>query len=193
MAKPDLDPSVFAAPVRLDLIQAVVVAQDAARRRGTAATRNRALVSGGGRKPWRQKGTGRARQGSIRAPQFSGGGVVFGPQPRSYAQRIPRQVRRAALRAVLSLRNGEGNVRRVESFPLPEPRTRHVVAELGRLGLDDVLIVTRERDPSLERAARNLPRVRVLCVAGLNVRDVLARRSLLLVGDAAEGVAERLS
>jgi large subunit ribosomal protein L4 len=170
----------------------VVVAQMAARRSGTAATKNRALVSGGGRKPYRQKGTGRARQGTIRAPQFAAGGVVFGPQPRSYGQRVPKKVRKAALRSALSLRHGEGCVRVVPELELEAPKTRLVKQRLDELELDDVLIVTRERDETLERAARNLPRVRVLAAAGLNVRDVLARASLLLVGDAVEAVVERL-
>jgi large subunit ribosomal protein L4 len=192
MARAKLDSGVFEAPVRPDLIHAVVVAQMAARRCGSAATKNRALVSGGGRKPYRQKGTGRARQGTTRASQFKAGGVVFGPQPRSYTQSVPKKVRRAALRSALSLRHGEGHVKVVKAFELPEPRTRHVAAELAKLEIDDVLIVTRERDPGLERAARNLPRVRVLSVAGLNVRDIIARKQLLLVGDAVDGVVERL-
>ena len=192
MAAKKLPSGVFEAPIRPDLIHSVVVAQMAARRSGSAATKNRALTSGGGRKPYRQKGTGRARQGTIRAPQFAAGGVVFGPQPRSYAQRLPKKVRRAALRSALSLRNGEGNVKVVKTFELPEAKTRHVAAQLEKLELDDVLIVTREREPELERAARNLPRVRVLAAAGLNVRDVMARAHVLLVGDAAEAVAERL-
>jgi large subunit ribosomal protein L4 len=192
MAREKLDSGVFEAPIRPDLIHTVVVAQMAARRQGSAATKNRALVSGGGRKPHRQKGTGRARQGTIRAVQFKAGGVVFGPQPRSYAQHVPKKVRKAALRSALSLRHGEGHVKVVAEFQLPEPKTRHVAAGLAKLELDDVLIVTRERDLELERAARNLPRVRVLTVSGLNVRDVIARKHLLLVGDAVEGVVERL-
>ncbi len=189
----DLDPRIFDAPVRPDLLHATVVAQDAARRRGTHATKTRSLVSGGGRKPWRQKGTGRARQGSSRAAYWAGGGVVFGPQPRSYAQRVPKQVRKAALRSALSLRKREERVAVIDGFPLPEPKTRHVVSHLAQLGAPDVLIVTRERDPQLERAARNLPTVRVLPVIGLNVRDVLARERLLILRDALPALAERLS
>ncbi len=191
--KPELDSRVFDAPVRPDLIHGVVVAQQSARRSGTAATKNRALVSGGGRKPFRQKGTGRARAGTIRASQWAGGGVVFGPQPRSFAQHLPKKVRRAALRSALSLRNGEGVLQVVDSFALPEIKTRLVVQRLEELGVDDVLIVTRERDPTLERSARNIPTVRVLPVDGLNVRDVLARKSLLIVGDAVDAIVERLT
>ncbi len=187
-----LDPKIFGAPVRRDLIHAVVVSQMAIQRAGTHATKNRARVSGGGRKPYRQKGTGNARQGTIRAGQYAGGGVVFGPQPRSYEQRIPKKVRRAALRSVLSLRKQEGAVKQVDSFDLPEVKTRLVVEKLTKLGAEDALIVTPERDRRLELAARNLRRVRVLAVGGLNVRDVLARKHLVLVGKAASAIAERL-
>ena len=187
-----LDSRVFDAPVRPDLLHAVIVAQDAGQRAGTAATKNRALVSGGGRKPYRQKGTGRARQGTTRAGQWAGGGVVFGPQPRSYEQRIPKKVRRAALRSAVSLRNGEGRLQVVDAFELSETKTRLVVERLRELGAEDALIVTRERDTRLERAARNLPTVRVLAVPGLNVRDVLARDHLVVVGDALDAIVERL-
>ena len=189
----ELDAKVFSAPVRPDLMQAVVVAQAAARRSGTAATKNRALVSGGCSKPYRQKGTGRARQGTTRAPQFAGGGVVFGPQPRSYEQRIPKKVRRAALRSAVSLRNAEQRVHVVDSLDLPEAKTRRVVELLGRIGVDDALLVTAERQVDLERAARNLPRVNVLSAMGLNVRDVLARKHLVLTASAMEALRERLT
>lgn len=192
MASPALDPKIFEAPVRADLIHAVVVGQNAARRRGTHATKNRSRVSGGGRKPFKQKGTGNARQGTIRASQFAGGGVAFGPQPRSYDQRIPKKIRKAALRSALSLRKREDQLQVVPTLELAEPKTRLLAARLRELGAEDVLIVTRERDAALERSSRNLQRVRVLAVAGLNVRDVLRRKKLILVGDAVEAVVERL-
>jgi len=192
MAETELDSRIFAAPVRRDLIHSVVVGQMAARRSGTAASKNRSLVSGGGRKPFRQKGTGRARQGSTRVAQFAGGGVAFGPQPRSYQQKIPKKVRKAALRAALSLRNGEGSLRVVETIEIPEGKTRQMVAELDRLGTRDVLIVTAQRDLKLERAGRNLPTVRVLSVAGLNVRDIVARKNLVLTREAVALIVERL-
>ncbi len=187
-----LDKSIFEAPIRPDLMQAVVIAQLAARRSGTAATKNRALVAGGGRKPWRQKGTGRARHGSIRTPQWAGGGVVFGPQPRSYAMDLPKKIRKAALRAALSLRHREGRLQVVKTFELEEIKTRLVAARLRELEAEDALLVTAERDLRLEKAARNLPSVRVLAVAGLNVLDVLARQHLILVGDAVRAIEERL-
>lgn len=187
-----LDSKIFDVPFRPDLIHAVVVAQMAERRGGNAATKNRSLVSGGGRKPFRQKGTGRARSGTIRAAQNSGGGVVFGPQPRSYAQRIPKKLRKAALRCALSVRNREGRMKIVESFELAETRTKRMLERLKELGTEDALIVTAQRDRRLELAGRNLPRVRVLAAAGLNVRDVLARENLVLTRAAVEAIVERL-
>jgi len=187
-----LDRAIFDAPIRPDLMHSVVVGQMAARRSGTAATKNRSLVAGGGRKPFRQKGTGRARSGTIRAAQAVGGGVVFGPQPRSYAQHVPKKVRRAALRSALSLRNKEKRLQVVDSFDLEEIRTKLMLERLRELKLDDVLIVTAERDRRLELAGRNLPQVRVLPVSGLNVRDVLARQNLLLTKDAVKAIVERL-
>ncbi len=188
----DLDSSIFDAPIRRHLLHAVVLAQLAARRAGTAATKNRAMVSGGGRKPFRQKGTGRARQGSSRVAQMEGGGVVFGPQPRSYAQRLPKKMRRAALRSALSLRKSENRVKVVDTLELAEPRTRLLVEELRGLDIDDALIVTQDRDRHLELASRNMPRVRVLPAAGLNVFDVLARQNLVLTQGALEAIVERL-
>jgi large subunit ribosomal protein L4 len=165
-----LDPQIFEAPVRTDLIHTVVVAQLAARRRGTHATKNRALVSGGGSKPYRQKGTGRARQGTTRAGQFSGGGIVFGPQPRSYAQRVPKRIRKAALRSALSLRKSEDAVHVVESLELPEIKTRLLLQKLAEMGASDALVVTPERDRTLELASRNARSIKVLPVGGLNGR-----------------------
>jgi large subunit ribosomal protein L4 len=192
MAAAKLPSAVFEVPIRPDLIHSVVVAQDAARRRGTVATKNRALVSGGG-KPWRQKGTGRARHGSNRTVQWAGGGVVFGPQPRSWAQRVPKKVRAAALRSALSLRRSEERVSVVKDFGLKEPKTRLVAERLKKLGTEDALIVVKDRDTALERAARNLPRVRVLAVVGVNVRDVVAREHLVITQEALEALVERLS
>jgi large subunit ribosomal protein L4 len=188
----NLDPEIFQAPIRPDLLHTVVTAQLADRRRGTHATKSRALVSGGGIKPWKQKGTGRARQGSIRAPQWTKGGIVFGPQPRSYSQAVTKKVRRAALRSALSLRNSQDAVQVVDSLELPEIKTRLLVKKLEGLGAPDALIVTAERDLRLELAGRNLPTVRVLPVAGLNVFDVLARKKLVVLADALPKLVERL-
>ena len=189
----ELDPRIFDAPIRGDLLHTVSVAQLAARRSGTAAVKSRAQVSGGGIKPWKQKGTGRARQGSIRAPQWAGGGVVHGPRPRDYEISVPKKVRKAALRSALSLRKREDRVLVVEDLELAEPRTKLLIAKLRELGAEDVLIVTLDRDRNLELAGRNLQRVRVLAVMGLNVRDVLLRKHLVITRPALQAVVERLS
>jgi large subunit ribosomal protein L4 len=190
----ELDPAVFEAPVRPHLFHAEVRRQLAKRQRGTHSSKNRAGVSGGGIKPWRQKGTGRARQGSIRAPQWSGGGAVFGPVPRSHEHELPKKVRRAALRGALSLRRQEGALLAVDALDL-EPRTRQAVELLRRLGLDgsaSVLIVVAGADQPIERAARNLPWARVLRVEGLNTYDVLRHQRLLVTRDALDAIHARL-
>jgi len=190
----ELDSAVFEAAVKPHLFHAEVRRQLAARRRGTHGTKNRAAVSGGGAKPWRQKGTGRARQGTNRAPQWKGGGVVFGPVPRDYVYAVPKKVRRAALRGALSVRLGEGAVTVVESIELGEYKTRRVVELLAGLGLagDSVLIVIESADAELEKSARNLPGVTVLRVGGVNVYDVLRHRRLLMTKAGAAAVAVRL-
>jgi large subunit ribosomal protein L4 len=191
----ELAPEIFEAPVKKHLFHAEVRRQLAKRQRGTHSTKNRAAVSGGGTKPWRQKGTGRARQGSNRAPQWAGGGSVFGPVPRSHAHDLPKKVRRAALRSALSLRHKEGTLLAVDALALDEPKTRKMVERLGKLGLDgqdSVLIVVAGPDPAVERAARNLRWVSVLRVEGLNTYDVLRHRRLLMTQAALEAIHARL-
>jgi large subunit ribosomal protein L4 len=192
----ELDPAVFEAKVLPHLFHAEVRRQLAARRAGTHSTKNRAAVSGGGSKPWRQKGTGRARQGTIRAPQWSGGGVVFGPVPRSYEHALPKKVRRAALRGALSLRLRDGDLLIADSLSLAEPKTRQAVALLADLGLDgsqSVLIVIDGSEADVERACRNLSWARVLRVEGLNTYDVLRHQKLLLTRVAVAAVEARLA
>lgn len=190
----ELDPAVFEAPIKPHLFHAEVRRQLSRRRSGGHSTKNRAAVSGGGAKPYRQKGTGRARQGTTRAPQFHGGGAVFGPVPRSYDQKLPKKARRAALRAALSLRLREEAVSVVESFGLEEYSTRRMVEILTALGVmeDSLLIVLEASDPHVERSARNLPRVSVIRAEGLNVYDVLRHRRILFVREAALSVQRRL-
>ena len=190
----DLDPSIFEAPVRRHLFHAEVRRQLAKRRRGTHSTKNRAAVSGGGIKPWKQKGTGRARQGTIRAPQWAGGGVVFGPVPRSYEHALPKKVRRAALLGALSHQLSEGNITVVDALGLSEYKTKRISQLLRDLSLTEapVLIVIAAEDPFVERSARNLHHVSVLRVAGLNVYDVLRHRKLLLTKAAVAAISERL-
>ncbi len=190
----DLDAVVFEAPVRPHLHHAEVRRQLAARRAGTHSTRNRSAVSGGGSKPWRQKGTGRARQGSTRSPQWAGGGAVFGPVPRGYEHKLPKKMRRAALRSALSQRLQEQELVILDALSLPEGRTRHVAEVLRQLGLVDerVLLVLPARDDVVERASRNLPRVRTVRAEGLNVYDVLWASRVVMTRDAVGAVEARL-
>jgi large subunit ribosomal protein L4 len=190
----ELSPVIFQAPVKPDLFHAEVCRQLAKRRAGTHSSRNRSAVSGGGPKPWRQKGTGRSRQGTTRAPQWAGGGVVFGPVPRSYEYSVPKKVRRAALRGALSLRREEGAITVVDEIELPEIKTRRVAEILNALSLagTGVLIVIDGANETLERSARNLPNVGVLRVAGLNVYDVLRYPKLLITRAALTTIEDRL-
>ena len=190
----ELSPAVFEAKVLPHLFHAEVRRQLAARRGGTHSTKNRASVSGGGSKPWRQKGTGRARQGTTRAPQWSGGGVVFGPVPRSYEHALPKKVRRAALRAALSHKLREGAVTVVDALALDGYSTKRVAGILEGLGLREggALIVIEAASPFVEGSARNLPGVSVIRAEGLNVLDVLRHRHLVMTRSAVLAVQQRL-
>jgi large subunit ribosomal protein L4 len=173
----ELPDEIFAAKVNVPLIHQVVVAQQAAARQGTHATKTRGEVRGGGKKPYRQKGTGRARQGSLRAPQYAGGGVVHGPQPRSYVQRTPKKMKAAALRGALSDRLSHGRVLVVSGFVDGDvPRTRDAVAVLtGAVAPGEKVLVVAHRDDELTwKSLRNVPSVHVLTEDQLNTYDVLA-------------------
>jgi large subunit ribosomal protein L4 len=170
----DLAETLFSAPINESLIHQAVVRQMAGRRLGTANTLTRGEVNGGGKKPWRQKGTGRARQGTKTAPHWAGGGVVFGPHPRSYEQKLPSKMRRSALRGVLSAKQADGAVRVVEGFELDEIKTKTVLARLGGWKAEGkVLVVLPARDETVERSCRNLREVRVILADSLNVIDLL--------------------
>jgi large subunit ribosomal protein L4 len=190
----DLAAAIFEVKVKPDLLHAEVTRQLAARHTGTHSTKNRAAVSGGGSKPWKQKGTGRARQGTTRAPQWAGGGSAFGPVPRSYDHKLPKKVRRAALRCALSQRLEEAAITVIDSLEIGEYKTKRVAEILGALGIEGggVLIVIDAEDAHIERSARNLPRVKVLRAAGLNVYDVLRYPSLVLTSAAVEAIDARL-
>ena len=190
----ELRPSVFEAPVRAHLFHAEVRRQLAARRAGTHATKNRAGVSGGGAKPWRQKGTGRARQGTTRAPQWAGGGIVFGPVPRSYEHALPKRVRRAALRSALSQKLSEGSLVVVDDLALDAYSTKRMAAILRGLGVGDggALVVLDAPSPRVEGSARNLPGISVIRAEGLNVYDVLRHRHLVMTRAALRATEERL-
>jgi len=183
----ELADALFGAPVKQDLIHQAVVRQLAGRRVGSADTLTRGEVAGGGRKPWRQKGTGRARQGSRSAPQWAGGGVVFGPHPRAFDMKMNARMRRAALKGVLSAKVTDGAVRVVEGFGLEEIGTRAFAARL--VGWDaggKVLVVLAARDHVVERSCRNLSEVRVILADSLNVVDLLEADTIVFTSDALE-------
>jgi large subunit ribosomal protein L4 len=170
----ELRDDIFGAPINEALMHQALVRQLANARLGTHKTKTRGEVSGGGSKPWRQKGTGRARQGSIRAPHWRGGGTVFGPQPRSYRQQMPRKMRRQALRSVLSVKAGGSQVVLLDALEMAEPKTREIQSLLQNLGIySSALILLPGRDEVVLRSVRNLPYVRTLVAQYLNVRDLL--------------------
>ena len=183
--KVDLADALFGAPVNQALIHQAAIRQMASRRIGSADTLTRAEVRGGGKKPWRQKGTGRARQGSRSAPHWKGGGVVFGPHPRSYEQKMNAKMRRAALRGVLSAKASDGALRVVEGFGLDEIGTSSFVERLGAWDAQGkVLVVLRGRDHVVERSCRNLQEVRVILADSLNVIDLLEADTIVFTRDA---------
>ena len=177
----DLSDELFAAPVNTAVLHQVVTAQLAARRTGTHDTKTRGEVRGGGKKPYRQKGTGRARQGSRTAPHYRGGGAVFGPHPRSYEQRLPRKMKRLALRGALTAKLGDEAIRIVDSFGLEAIKTADVVGVLSALNATGrVLVVAPATDETLRLSARNLPTVEVILADSLNVVDILNADTLVI-------------
>jgi len=191
--EPTLNEAIFGAKPRTHLLHQAVVMQLANRRTGSAATKSKGFVSGGGKKPWRQKGTGRARAGSIRSPIWVGGGTVFGPQPRDYSYRMPRTARREALLSALSLKKRENKVIVVDKFELDQAKTKLMVQALAELKVASALLVIPQADAKIERSARNLPKVKVLRVEGLNVYDLLRYEHLILTDDALKILQEKLA
>ena len=174
VSETELCDDIFAVPINQALMHQALVRQLANARLGTHKTKTRGEVSGGGRKPWRQKGTGRARQGSIRSPQWRGGGIVFGPTPRSYEQQMPRRMRRQALRSALSVKASGAQVKVVDTLVMDASRTKEMQGVLRNLGIDSsALILLPQRDETILRSVRNLSQVRTLVAQYLNVRDLL--------------------
>lgn len=180
----ELPAAIFEAPVNVDLMHQAFIRQMANARLGTHKTKGRSEVSGGGRKPWKQKGTGRARQGSTRAAHWVGGGKVHTPKPRSYAQAMPVKMRRAALRSALSAKAAQSEIVILEALEIPEPKTRLMAQALDRLvGEASALIVIPGRDETYEqviRSAKNIPDAKTLLVGYLNIRDLLGYQRLIL-------------
>jgi large subunit ribosomal protein L4 len=190
----ELNDAVFGIEPNTHVLHEAVVMQRASLRQGTHKVKNRSEVRGGGRKPWRQKGTGRARQGSIRSPQWVGGGTVFGPTPRSYSYKLPKKVRRLALRSALSTKVNEENLVVLEALSLDAPKTKEVANMLKALDVNSkVLIVTADKDENVTRSANNIKSAKTLTVEELNVMDLLLHDKLILTKDAAEKAGEVLA
>jgi len=191
VGKVDLDDSVFGVEVNEHLLWEVVKAQRAKRRAGTHSTKRRDEVRGGGKKPYKQKGTGNARQGSIRAPHYVGGGKVFTPKPRDYEYHVPKKVMAGALRSALSLRAKESKLVVLEGFQLDSIKTKRVAEIIKKLGAKKALIVDAKNE-TLQKSARNLPKAKYLATEGLNVYDVLDHDTLVLTRATVETVTARL-
>ncbi|EGJ50523.1 50S ribosomal protein L4 [Desulfocurvibacter africanus] len=188
----ELAPEVFEVPVRPEILNLVVRAQRAAARSGTHMTKNRALITGGGKKPWRQKGTGRARAGSSRSPLWRHGATTFGPQPRSYAFKVNKKVRALALKMALSSKLAGNDLMVLNGIIMDEIKTKKFAAVAKGLGLQKALIVLNEVDNTLTLSARNVPDIKVLMADQLNVYDVLKYPQLVMLQSAVESVQERL-
>src|SRR5690625_1470890 len=190
----ELADAVFGIEPNEHVVHQVVVMQRAAKRQGTHAAKDRSAVRGGGRKPWRQKGAGRARHGSIRSPQWVGGGVVFGPTPREYGYKLPKKVRRLALKSALSSKVKEDALIVVDELQLDAPKTKAMVSIMSNLSVDHTaLIVTADYDEKVALSARNIPGVQVITANHVNVLDILKHDKLVLTKSAAEKVEEVLS
>ena len=188
----ELPEAIFGAPVKTHLLHHVVVAQLASRRAGTADTKTRREVSGGGKKPFKQKGTGRARMGSSRSPLLRGGGTVFGPHPRSYETKVNRKEIKGALRCALSAKAKENKIVVVDELSLAEPKTKEFVKVAKALGLSDALLVTEGASRNLGLGVRNLGAFKIIPVAGLNVYDVLSYDQLVITRTALDKITEVL-
>lgn len=190
----ELNDSIWAIEPNENVVFDAIIMQRASLRQGTHAVKNRSAVRGGGRKPWRQKGTGRARQGSIRSPQWRGGGVVFGPTPRSYSYKLPRKVRRLAIKSVLSQKVIDNDLIVVDSFSFDAPKTKEFAEVLNKLDVNaKVLVVLEDGNDFTALSARNLPNVTVVPADGINVLDVVGNQKLILTQAALSKIEEVLA
>lgn len=190
----ELSDAVFGIAPNPHVVHDAIVMQRASLRAGTHKTKGRSEVRGGGRKPWRQKGTGRARQGSIRAPQWKGGGVVFGPTPRSYAYKLPKKVRRLAIKSVLSAKVADNELIVLDQLTMEAPKTKQFVEVLKNLKVErKALIVTADIDENVALSARNIPGVKLVSADGINVLDVVGHDKLIMTKDAVQKVEEVLA
>ena len=186
----ELNDTVFAAPVNEHLVHMAVVLQLANKRQGTQSAKTRSEVSGGGRKPWRQKGTGHARQGSTRSPQWTGGGVVFAPKPRDYSFKMNRKEKEAAIKSVLTSKVNENKLFVLDELKFEEPKTRKMVAVMNNLNVSNALVVTAEKDEDVLRVTGNLQQARAIASNSLNVYDMLKYDSVIVTKQAVEKIEE---
>lgn len=189
----DLNDAIWAIEPNENAVFDAVIMQRASLRQGTSKVKNRHEVSGGGRKPWRQKGTGRARQGSIRSPQWRGGGIVFGPHPRSYSYTINKKVRRLAIKSVLSQKVLDNALVVVDAFAFDAPKTKAFAQSLAALKVSEKALVVLDGDDNAALAARNLPNVKVVAADGINVLDVVKFNKLILTQSALQKIEEALA
>ena len=188
--KIDLNDSVFAAPVNEHLVHMAVVLQLANKRQGTQKAKTRSEVRGGGRKPWRQKGTGHARQGSIRAPQWTGGGVVFAPTPRDYSVKMNKKEKQLAMKSVLTSKVNESKFIVLDELKLAEIKTKQIKAVLDNLKVEKALIVTKEKDDVVVKSANNLPKVATTALNNINVYDILKYDTVVVTSEAVAAIEE---
>lgn len=188
-----LKEEIFGIEPNESVVHEAVLVQRASLRQGTSSTKSRGEVRGGGRKPWRQKGTGRARVGTIRSPLWRGGSIIFGPKPRDFSYSIPKKKRRLALKSVLSAKVLDGQLIVLDQLSFEQPKTKEMVKVLEALKASDALVVTAELDENLDRSARNIPGVTPVTASGLNVYDILNHDKLILTKDAVAKVEEVLA
>lgn len=192
VSQAELADEIFSVPVKPSVLHEVVKMQLASRRAGTASVKHRSDVKGSGRKLFRQKGTGNARRGDIKDPLLRGGGSIFGPDPKSYAYKVPKKVRRLALKMALSSKVNENELLLIDGFGLEEIKTKRFVEVLRALNTDNALVVTDQRDETLERSSRNVSGVKVLASQGLNVYDILRYKHLVLLESSIKSIEGRL-
>ncbi len=187
-----LNDDLFGVEVKTHILHDVVRMQLANRRSGNSSTKTRVEVAGSGAKPWKQKGTGRARAGSRRSPVWRGGGIAFGPKPRDYSYKLPKKVRRLGLKMALSTRLSEDQLKVVDSLDMAEIKTKDFMGVMNNLEAKNALVIIPDHDETIEKSSRNIPKVKVLPVSGLNVYDILLHEKLILVQTSIEKLEERL-
>lgn len=193
ISEANLSDDIFSVEVKKNILHQIVTMQLSAKRAGTACVKNRSDVKGSTRKLFRQKGTGRARRGNIKSPLLRGGGVVFGPHPKSWAKKVPKKVRKLGLKMALSSKLSQDELLVVEGFGLERIKTKDLTETLDRFNVNNALVVTDEIDEKLDLSSRNIPGIKVMQIAGMNVYDILKYKHLILMASSLEGIERRLA